>query len=79
MLLGAFVTSITLCMLVYAPWYREPLDILDFSEFLLQMQAGGNFWENWVRLARYYASQGRVSEIPYGLIAVILGSMEFGV
>jgi hypothetical protein len=67
--LGALIASIALCTLVYAPWSREPLDILDFSEFLLQLQAGGNFWDSWARLARYYASQGRVNEVPYGLIA----------
>ena len=69
MLVGTFIAGIALCMLVYAPWTREPLDVLDFSEFLLQLQAGGNLWENWARLARYYASQGRVNEVVYGLIA----------
>jgi hypothetical protein len=69
MLLGVFVTGIVLCMLVYTPWSREPLDILDFSEFLLQLQAGGNLWDSWARLAGYYASQGRVNEVVYGLIA----------
>lgn len=69
MLFGTFITSIALCMLVYVPWSREPFDILDFSEFLLQLQADGNFWNSWARLAKYYASQGRVNEVPYGLIA----------
>jgi hypothetical protein len=46
------------------------LDILDFSEFLLQMHGDAGVFENWARLARYYARHGRVNEVVYGLIAV---------
>jgi hypothetical protein len=55
---------------VYKPFGSEPLDVLDFSEFLLQMQGGATIWENWNRLAWYYAGHGRVNEVIYGLIAV---------
>jgi hypothetical protein len=61
---------------VYLPWSREPLDILDFSEFLLQMRTDATVLENWWRLARYYAGHGRVNEVPYGLIALTYGWFE---
>ena len=71
--LAILLAAFALCQVVYRPWSREPLDILDFSEFLLQMRWDANVWENWSKLARYYAGQGRVNEVPYVLIAFTYG------
>jgi hypothetical protein len=67
--LAVLLVGFALCQFVYRPWSREPLDILDFSEFLLQMRWHANVWENWTHLARYYAGHGRVNEVPYVLIS----------
>ena len=71
--LAILLAAFALCQVVYRPWSREPLDILDFSEFLLQMRWDANVWENWSQLVRYYAGQGRVNEVPYVLIAFTYG------
>jgi hypothetical protein len=59
-----------IAVLVFRPWQREPFDLLDFSEFLVQLQSSREFLDGWGALAAYYASQGRVNEIVYGIIAV---------
>ena len=70
----AVASAVVLCLGVYQPWSREPFDLLDFSEFLLQLRAEHGFADRFAKLATYYASQGRVNEIGYGLIA---GSYQF--
>jgi len=68
--LGLILGALALCQVIYRPCVREPLDILDFSEFLLRMRWDANPWNNLSGLARYYAGHGRVNEVPYILIAV---------
>jgi hypothetical protein len=58
-----------LSIVVFTPWRRGPFDTLDFSEFLLNLERHTGFWAQWAGLANYYAGQGRVNEIGYGIIA----------
>ncbi len=54
---------------IYAPFEREPFDVLDFSEFLLVLQRTHGFWDGLVKLAIYYGTQGRVIEMMYAIIS----------
>jgi hypothetical protein len=59
---------------VFISWRREPFDTLDYSEFLLLLQHSRGFWDQWSTLTTYYAGQGRVAEVIYGVIAAVYHS-----
>lgn len=68
-LLIALVWSL-LAVLIYSPFDRQPLDSVDFSEFLPLLRASDSIVGRWSALTEYFASRSRTSVSAYGFIAL---------
>jgi hypothetical protein len=69
-LLGVAFVWCVLAIIVYAPFNRQPLDLVDFSEFLPLLRANETIIGRWSALNEYFAMRGRASVSTYGLIAL---------